>query len=178
MTERQLLECFVTTNDPDAFRALIERHGPMVLAVCRSVLREPCDAEDAFQETFLALARQAGTIKHSQSIGPWLHRVALRRALRARFQASKRRLRERNGADSSKEDPSDSPDLSYIPILREEVSRLRRDHRLPVVLCYLEGKTNQEAAALLRCPVGTIKGRLWRARQTLRDRLSLRDLDS
>jgi DNA-directed RNA polymerase specialized sigma24 family protein len=104
--------------------------------------------------------------------------VALRQALRARFEASRRRLRERNGADSRKEDPGEPPDLSYIPILREEVSRLPRNHRLPVVLCYLEGKTNREAAVHLRCPVGTIKGRLWRARQTLRDRLSLRGLDS
>src|SRR6202040_812336 len=83
MTERQLLECFVTTNDPDTFGVLIERHGPMVLAVCRSVLGDQHDVEDAFQETFLALARRAGTIKHSESIGPWLHRVALRRALKA-----------------------------------------------------------------------------------------------
>jgi RNA polymerase sigma factor (sigma-70 family) len=163
---------------PDAFQVLIERHGPMVLAVCRSVLRKPCDAEDAFQETFLAFARRAGTIKHSESIAPWLHRVALRRALRARFEATQRRLHERKGADSRKEVPSEPPDLSHIPIVREEVSRLLRNHRLPVVLCYLEGKTNQEAAAHLRYPVGTIKGRLWRARQTLRDRLSLRGLDA
>ena len=80
MTDKQLLECFVATNDPDAFRVLIERHGPMVLAVCRNVLRGQHDVEDAFQATFLALARGAHTIKHSSTIGPWLHRVALRRA--------------------------------------------------------------------------------------------------
>src|SRR5947209_9630037 len=96
MTERQLLERFVTTNDPDAFRVLIERHGPMVLAVCRTVLRAQHDVEDAFQDTFLALARFAGSIKHSETIGPWLRRVALRRALRARSEASQRRIRERN----------------------------------------------------------------------------------
>jgi RNA polymerase sigma factor (sigma-70 family) len=178
MTERELLECFVTTNDPDAFGVLIERHGPMVLAVCRSVLREQHDVEDAFQETFLALARRAGTIKHSESIGPWLHRVALRRALKARFNASQRRVRERNRTDPRPEYPIEPPDLSHIPLLREEVSRLPENHRLPVVLCCLEGKTHQEAAAQLRCPIGTIKGRLWRARQTLRDRLSRRGLDS
>jgi RNA polymerase sigma factor (sigma-70 family) len=178
MTERQLLECFVTANDPDAFRVLIERHGPMVLAVCRNVLREPHDVEDAFQDTFLALARRAGTIKHNESIGPWLHRVALRRALKARFKASQRRDRERDRTDSGPVYPIDPPDLSLIPLLREEVSRLPENHRLPVVLCYLEGKTHQEAAAQLRCPVGTIKGRLSRARQTLRDRLSRRGLDS
>jgi RNA polymerase sigma factor (sigma-70 family) len=177
MTERQLLECFVTANDPDAFRILIERHGPMVLAVCRNVLREPHDVEDAFQDTFLTLARRAGTIKHNETIGPWLHRVAFRRAQKTRFEASKRWVRERNRTDSRPESPIDPPDLSLIPLLREEVSRLPENHRLPVVLCYLEGKTNQEAAAQLRCPVGTIKGRLWRARQTLRDRLRRRGLD-
>jgi RNA polymerase sigma-70 factor (ECF subfamily) len=178
MTERQLLECFVTTHDPEAFAVLIERHGPMVLAVCRGVLRDEQDAEDVFQDTFLDLARSAGTIRQHESVGPWLHRVALRRARRARLSASRRRLREQKGADSRTEDPSEPLDLSYIPILREEVSRLPRNHRLPVMLCYLEGKTCQEAAAHLRCPVGTVKGRLWRARQTLRVRLSRRGLDS
>jgi RNA polymerase sigma factor (sigma-70 family) len=178
MTERQLLECFITANDPDAFRVLIERHGPMVLAVCRTVLRAQHDVEDAFQDTFLALARFAGSIKHSEAIGPWLRRVALRRALRARLEAAQRRRRERNRTESRKEDPIDPLDLSLIPLLREEVSRLPENYRRPVVLCYLEGKTNQEAAAQLSCPVGTIKGRLSRARQTLRDRLSRRGLDS
>jgi RNA polymerase sigma factor (sigma-70 family) len=178
MTERQLLECFVTANDPDAFRALIERHGPMVLAVCRNVLREQHDVEDAFQDTFLALARGARTIKHSETVGPWLHRVALRRAQKARFEAFERRVRESNRTDSRTEYPIDPPDLSLIPLLHEEVSRLPVIYRLPVVLCYLEGKSHQEAAAHLRCPVGTIKGRLSRARQTLRHRLTRRGLDS
>ena len=178
MTERQLLKSFVTANDPEAFRVLIERHGPMVLAVCRTVLREQHDVEDAFQDTFLVLAKRAGTIKHHESIGPWLHRVALRRARRARLTASQRRLRERNRIDFRSEYPIEPPDSSLIPLVREEVSRLPKNHRLPVMLCYLEGKTCQEAAAQLRCPVGTIKGRLWRARQTLRVRLSRRGLDS
>jgi RNA polymerase sigma factor (sigma-70 family) len=178
MTERQLLECFVTANDPDAFRVLIERHGPMVLAVCRNVLRAQHDAEDAFQDTFLALARGAHSIKHSEHIGPWLRQVALHMALRARFNASQRRVHERNRTDYRTEYPIDPPDLSLIPLLREEVSRLPVNYRLPVVLCYLEGKSCQEAAAQLSCPVGTIKGRLSRARQTLRDRLSRRGVDS
>jgi RNA polymerase sigma factor (sigma-70 family) len=178
MTEKHLLECFVTTNDPEAFAGLIERHGPMVLAVCRGVLREEQDVEDAFQDTFLVLATRAGKIKHHESIGPWLHRVALRRARRARLTASQRRLRERNRIDFRSEYPIEPPDSSLIPLVREEVSRLPKNHRLPVMLCYLEGKTCQEAAAHLRCPVGTIKGRLWRARQTLRERLSRRGLDS
>jgi DNA-directed RNA polymerase specialized sigma24 family protein len=177
MTERELLERFVTAHDPEAFRVLVERHGPMVLSVCRNVLREPHDVEDAFQSTFLVLAKHASTIKNRDTIGPWLHRVALRLAQRARYQAYRRRLFERVGHDSGCVDPLDPPDLSFIPMLREEVSRLPDHYRLPVQLCYLEGKTNQEAAAQLRCPVGTIKGRLSRARQTLRDRLSRRGLD-
>jgi RNA polymerase sigma factor (sigma-70 family) len=177
MTERQLLECFVTSNDPDAFAALIERHGPMVLAVCRSVLREQHDVEDAFQETFLILARDAGTITHSETIGPWLRRVALRRAQRVLFQAARRRVRERNRTDSRAEYRTDPFDFSLIPLLREEVSHLPEHYRRPVVLCYLEGKTHQEAAAQLRCPIGTIKGQLSRARQVLRNRLSRRGLD-
>ena len=178
MTERQLLECFVTANDPDAFQVLIERHGRMVLAVCRNVLRARHDAEDVFQETFLALAMGAHTIKHSQTIGPWLRQVALHIALRARFKASQRRVHERSRIDFRTEDPIDPPDLSFIPLLREEVSRLPVHYRRPVVLCYLEGKSCREAATQLSCPVGTIKGRLWRARQTLRVRLGRRGMNS
>jgi RNA polymerase sigma factor (sigma-70 family) len=178
MTERQLLDRFVTANDPEAFRALVERHGPMVLAVCRTVLREPHDVEDAFQNTFLALARRAAMIKHSETVAPWLHRVALRGAKKARYRASQRRARERTCIDSGSERHSRLFDPSFIPLLREEVSRLPESYRMPVMLCYLEGKTNQEAAAQLNCPIGTIKGRLARARQTLRDRLSRRGLDA
>jgi len=178
MTERQLLERFVTANDPDAFRILIDRHGPMVLAVCRTVLRDQHDVEDAFQSTFLTLARRAGTIKQSDSIGPWLHRVAVRVAQKVRRKAWRDRARDRIRTESAPECRLDPPDLSFIPMLREEVSRLPDQYRWPVVLCYLEGKTNQEAAAQLKCPVGTIKGRLWRARQTLRNRLSDRGLES
>jgi RNA polymerase sigma factor (sigma-70 family) len=177
MTERQLLECFVTSNDPDAFGALLERHGPMVLAVCRTVLRAQHDVEDAFQETFLILARNAGTITHSETIGPWLRRVALRRAQKAQLQASRRRVRERNRTDFRPEYSTDPSDFSLIPLLRKEVSHLPEHYRLAVVLCYLEGKTHQEAAAQLGCPIGTIKGRLSRARQVLRNRLSRRGLD-
>jgi RNA polymerase sigma factor (sigma-70 family) len=177
MTERQLLDRFVTSNDPDAFRDLIDRHGPMVLAVCRSILHDQHDVDDAFQNTFLALARRAATITHQDTVGPWLHRVAFRVARKARLKAYQDRIRERSRWESRPERPSDPPDTSSIPVLREEVSRLPARYRQPVVLCYLDGKTNQEAAAQLGCPVGTIKGRLWRARQTLRDRLIRRGFD-
>jgi RNA polymerase sigma factor (sigma-70 family) len=149
----------------------------MVLAVCRSVLREQHDVEDAFQDTFLILARDAGTITHSETIGPWLRRVALRRAQKAQLQASRRRFRERNRTDFRPNHPTDPADFSLNMLLREEVSHLPEHYRLAVVLCYLEGKTHQEAAAQLRCPIGTIKGRLSRARGVLRNRLSRRGLD-
>jgi RNA polymerase sigma factor (sigma-70 family) len=178
MTEKQLLDRYVTAEDPDAFTALIERHGPMVLSVCRTVLREQHDVEDAFQNTFLALARRAATIQHSSTIGPWLHRVALRVAQKARFKAAQRRAREQVRSDLEPEDPYEPPDFSLVPLLREEVSRLPDYYRLPVELCYLEGKSNQEAATQLKCPIGTIKGRLSRARQALRDRLIRRGVDS
>ena len=177
MTEREVLDRFVTANDPDAFRVLVDRHGPMVLAVCRSILRAQHDVEDAFQSTFLALARHAGKIEKRDSIAPWLHRVAVRAARRARRRLFRDRAFERLRPDSEPECPHKPRDLSFIPLLREELNRLPDGYRQPVVLCYLDGHTNEEAAAKLKCPVGTIKGRLSRARQTLRDRLRRRGLD-
>lgn len=177
MNERDLLERFVVEKDPEAFRELIERHGAMVLAVCRSILHEPHDAEDSFQNVFLILARRANTIKRLDTIAPWLHRVALRVARRARAKTSQRRAREMTRPGSRTEHPAESPDPTVIPLLREEISQLPDRYRLPLVLCCLEGKTNQEAARQLQWPVGTVKGRLSRARQTLRDRLSRLGLD-
>ncbi len=178
MTDSELLQSFVTREDPDAFRSLIERHGAMVLAVCRSVLGQHHDVEDAFQCTFLILAKSAGSIKQAESIGPWLHRVALRVARRARYQACERRYREAAVRPFDNDPPGDARDDSFVPLLREEISRLPDHYRLPVVLCYLEGKTNEQAAAELRCPVGTVKGRLSRARDRLRYRLARRGIDA
>jgi RNA polymerase sigma factor (sigma-70 family) len=177
MTDNEVLERFMAANDSDAFRVLIDRHGPMVFGACRAVLREQHDAEDAFQSTFLALVRCAGTIKQKDSIGPWLHRVAVRAAWRLRRRLSRERTVEQIRSGSEPLCPFPPRDLSFIPLLHEEVSRLPEGYRLPVVLCYLNGKTNDEAALQLSCPVGTIKGRLSRARQTLRDRLRRRGLD-
>ncbi len=176
VTDGQIFERFAAANDPDAFRLLVERHGPMVLAVCRSNLRNVHDVDDAFQNTFVNLALHATTIKRADSIGPWLHRVAIRTARRMRNDASKRRARERSTVGSTRESTFDPPDDSSNRLLREEVSRLPDRYRLPLVLCYLQGKSNQEAAAQLQCPVGTIKGRLSRARQAPRERLTRRGL--
>jgi RNA polymerase sigma-70 factor (ECF subfamily) len=177
MTEAEVLERFVTENDPDAFRVLVDRHGPMVLGVCRSIVRAQHDAEDAFQNTFLALARYAGKIKQRESIAPWLHRVAVRTAQRARRRLYRDRAMERIRPDSEPQCRFRPRDLSFVPLLREEVNRLPDGFRQPVELCYLDGKSNEEVAAELGCPVGTVKGRLWRARQTLRNRLTRRGLN-
>jgi RNA polymerase sigma factor (sigma-70 family) len=176
IADTQLLERFIRENDNTAFRSLIDRHGPMVLAVCRSVLGESHDVEDAFQSTFLVLVQTARTIRSGESLGPWLHRVALRVSQRARATAARRRAREIRHSRSEAEPPRDHADLISRPILHEELDRLPERYRLPLVLCYLEGKTNEQAAAQLHWPVGTVKGRLWRARSQLRDRLSRRGL--
>jgi RNA polymerase sigma factor (sigma-70 family) len=176
MTETGLLERFIRDNDEAAFRALVERHGGMVLAVCRSVLGRSPDAEDAFQTTFLALVQHARTIRSGESLGPWLHRVAMRVARRTRAAASQRRAREIRRSRSEAEPPRDLSEALSRPILDEELRQLPEHYRLPLVLCYLEGKTNEQAAAELDWPVGTVKGRLWRARNQLRDRLSRRGL--
>jgi RNA polymerase sigma factor (sigma-70 family) len=171
MTDRDLLDRFIAQNDPDTFRLLVERHGPMVLAVCRGVLRHQHDVEDAFQNTFLILARRAATIKHHQTVGPWLHRVALRVAQKARGNRSEIAILHDIDLACTQEHRLDSAIDSYSPLLREELNRLPDSYRLPLVLCYLEGKSNREAADQLCWPVGTVKGRLSRARRTLRERL-------
>jgi RNA polymerase sigma factor (sigma-70 family) len=176
MPETQLLERFIAANDQAAFRTLIDRHGPMVLAVCRSVLSESHDVEDAFQTTFLVLVQNAQTIRSSASLGPWLHRVALRVSQRARATAAQRRAREKRRSRAEIEPGHDLSELLSRPVLHEELNRLPDRYRLPLVLCYLEGKTNEQAAAQLQWPIGTVKGRLWRARSQLRDRLSRRGL--
>jgi RNA polymerase sigma factor (sigma-70 family) len=164
----------------DAFRALVGRHGPMVLGICRRVLGRGHDAEDAFQATFLALARRGDAINDRRALSGWLREVAYRIALRMRGRASRTRAIERQAlAIAVGRDEPDRPDeivsLSELrPVLHEEVARLPEKYRVPVILSYLEGRTNQEVAELLHWPVGTVKGRLLRARQMLRSRLSRR----
>jgi RNA polymerase sigma-70 factor (ECF subfamily) len=177
-TDGELLERFAAQRDPAAFAALMHRHGPMVLAVCRRVLAVEADAEDAFQATFLVLARKAGSIARRELLANWLYGVACRTATRARTDAARRRAREGGAMREPAAQPVDEVlgrDLRRA--LDEEVSRLPARYRLPFVLCYLEGKTNDEAARQLGCPCGTVSSRLAWARERLRGRLLRRGLD-
>jgi RNA polymerase sigma factor (sigma-70 family) len=176
LPDDQLLERFVRLRDETAFEALLHRHGPLVFGVCRKLLYDVHDAEDAFQATFLVLARKAGSVAPRSLVGHWLYGVASRVAARARKTAL-RRARELSGADlSAVPGAAEEADSDLAPLLHEEVRRLPNKYRLPVVLCYLEGKTNEEAAHQLQWPVGTVKGRLNRARALLRVRLTRRGL--
>ena len=176
--EGTLLDRFVTDRDEAAFAALVARHGPMVLGVCRRALRDGHDVEDAFQATFLVLARRAGSIRDGDRVGPWLHGVAHRVAVRARADVARRRAREPVGADPDRAEAPPSggapPDLRAV--LDEELARLPESLRAPLVLCYLEGLTHEEAAGRLRWPVGTVRSRMARARDLLRGRLARRGL--
>jgi RNA polymerase sigma-70 factor (ECF subfamily) len=178
-TDAQLLRRFADDRDQDAFARLVERHGALVLGVCRRVLGAAPDAEDAFQATFLVLARKAGSIRDPQLLGNWLYGVASRIARKARAAARKRQMHEKQFTLlPSLVASADAADPDLGPVLDEELSRLPEKYRAAVVLCYLEGKTNEEAARLLRWPVGTVKGRLARARDLLRNRLTRRGLQA
>jgi RNA polymerase sigma factor (sigma-70 family) len=176
LTDGQLLERFVACRDEAVFEALVERHGPMVLQICRATLGNACDAEDAFQATFLVLARRAGSIRRRESVASWLFGVARRIAARARVNAARRRKHERRAAEMAarSEDRKERPDLG--PALCEEVARLPEKYREVIVLCCLEGHTYEEAARRLGRPIGTVKIRLSRARGLLLGRLTRRGL--
>jgi RNA polymerase sigma factor (sigma-70 family) len=164
-------------RDEGAFATLLQRHGPLVLGTCRQVLHDEQDCEDAFQATFLVLARKASSIRRGESLAAWLHRVALNVARSARAGTACRRSHERRAARLAQPRPAaDEPPADWQPIVHEEVGRLPPKYRLPIVLCYLEGKTHSEAAAELGWPLGTVKGRLARARDLLRARLARRGL--
>jgi RNA polymerase sigma factor (sigma-70 family) len=177
LTDGQLLERFLDAQDAEAFATLVRRHGRTVLGVCRRVLSNTHDAEDAFQATFLVLIRKARSIAKREAVGSWLYSVAYRVALKARTEAVRRRRYESHALDSA-EDPGKATGVwdEVRPILDEEVNRLPDKYRRPIVLCYFEGKTYGEAAQLLGWPAGTTSVRLARAREVLRARLALRGL--
>jgi RNA polymerase sigma factor (sigma-70 family) len=177
LTDRQLLARFAAQRDQGAFSALVRRHGPLVLGVCRRVLRDVHAAEDAFQATFLLLARKAGSLASPERLSSWLHGVACRVATRARSQESRRRHRERNAPIPGPTVPDDAIDWRDLrAMLDEEVNRLPARQREAVVLCYLEGQTNAQAALSLGCPRGSVATLLARARHRLRQRLAGRGL--
>jgi len=176
-SDGKLLEQFITQRDELAFAALLQRHGPLVFGVCRQVLGNPHDAEDAFQATFLVLARKATLIRKREALAAWLHRVALNIARTAKSSTTQRRFHERQAVPMSQRSPVDEVAMrDWQPLIHEEVDRLPEKYRVGVVLCYLEGKTHEEAARQLGWPLGTVKGRLARARDLLRKRLARRGL--
>jgi RNA polymerase sigma factor (sigma-70 family) len=176
LTDHQLLDRFTRLGDEDAFAALVARHGPTVLGVCRRVLQHEQDAEDAFQASFLVLASKVASIDERQLVGSWLYTVAYRIALKARAAAARRQGRERQVA-LSVASAGDEPDPDHVEcVVDEEVNRLPEKYRVPVVLCYFGGNNYIEAARLLGCPAGTLSARLARARDLLRDRLRRRGL--
>jgi len=177
LSDRQLLDRFTTEHGEAAelsFQSLVERHGPMVLRVCRRVLDDPNDAEDAFQATFLVLLRQAGRIRDRGSVASWLHGVAARVAGRAKVDAARRRQIERRGVRPAVELNVGAERLDLESLIQQELARLPEKDRAPIVLCYLEGLTHEGAADQLGWPVGTVRGRLARARDLLRARLTRR----
>jgi RNA polymerase sigma factor (sigma-70 family) len=176
-TDGQLLEGFVSRRDEAAFEAVVRRHGPMVLGVCRRVLRHVHDAEDAFQATFLVLARKAGSIASRERLAGWLYGVAYHTALKARAVRARRGGRESQVTEMPEPEATREAAWEDLqPLLDRELSRLPDKYRLPVILCDLEGKTHKEAAQSLGWPVGTLSGRLARARKVLAGRLTRRGI--
>jgi RNA polymerase sigma factor (sigma-70 family) len=177
-TDGQLLDLFVHKRDEEAFAMVVRRHGPMVLSVCRRILRNPADADDAFQAAFLVLARKASSLGSRELLAPWLYGVAFNAARKLRHSNARRAEREKPLVELPDQGASVAWDSrgELIAILDEELSRLPERYRLPLVLCDLEGNTRREAAVLLGCPEGTVAGRLARARAMLADRLTRRGI--
>ena len=173
LSDADLLARFVERRDEAAFEALVWRHGQLIWKVCQRVLRNPQDAEDAFQATFLVLARKAGSVRERRALGGWLFQIAQRIC---------QGIRKKKGAAATLPileepasecvDAAEQADLRHL--LEEEIGRLPRKYRLPLVLRYLEGRSTEEAAAIVGCPRGTILSRLAWSRQRLRTRLAAR----
>lgn len=177
LSDGQLIERFTSQNGEAAelaFAVLVERHGPMVLRVCRCVLRDPNDAHDAFQATFLVLVRKAPAIRNRESVASWLYGVALRVASCNRSAAARRRTHERRSPARATVAADDEDRADLEAAVHEEVGRLPDRFRVPVVLCYLEGMTQEDAATRLGWPIGTVRSRLARARDRLRAGLARR----
>jgi RNA polymerase sigma factor (sigma-70 family) len=178
LTDRELLQRFTAQRDERAFATLFRRHGPMVLRVCRRVLPHGPDAEDVFQATFLVFARKAATLRWHESAAGWLHEVAYRLSRKAKTAAARRWAHETRAATRPAEhDPLAEVSLREArAVLDDELNRLAERYRAPLVLCYLEGATRDEAAQQLGWSVSTLKRRLERGRELLRVRLERRGL--
>jgi RNA polymerase sigma factor (sigma-70 family) len=172
LTDGQLLARFVAGRDEAAFAALLRRHGPMVLGVCRRVLRHEQDSEDCFQAAFLVLAQKAGSVRKRESLASWLYGVAYRVALDARGTGARRRARERQVDQMPHTPAAPAEPQDWRPLLDRELALLREDCRAAVVLCDLEGLSRKEAARRLGVPEGTLSSRLARARTLLARRLA------
>ncbi len=173
--DEQLIGLFlfgVPDEAESAFEALVTRHRPAVMTVCRRVLDRIEDVEDAAQATFAALVRNAGRIRDRRVLGSWLYGVAYRVAIRMKDQSVRRREAQiRAGGRASPGQADDAAAFELRQIVHDEVHHLPEEYRRLVVLSYLEGRSNQEVSRILNCPIGTVKGRLWRAREMLRLRL-------
>ncbi len=184
MSDRQLLDRFTAQRDmaaEAAFAALVRRHGPMVLGVCSELLGDRHHAEDAFQAVFLVLAQKARSIRDPDLLGNWLYGVALRTIRCVRVRHTRHRKNEEAGSmvNATSGAAVPSAEQSFLAreqaeLLHDEIERLPRAFRLPVVLCYLEGLTVHEAARRLRCSHGTVRSRMARAREKLRQGLTRR----
>ncbi|MFO0960587.1 MAG: sigma-70 family RNA polymerase sigma factor [Isosphaeraceae bacterium] len=175
LREGALLDRFLRFEDDTAFEAILSQHGPMVLSVCRRFLRDPHDVEDAFQATFLILVRKASGLRDREALGPWLYGVAYRVAVRARSRTKAYGEDQSEPADTRTETPGSAIERAEAAeALHEELARLAAIYRDPIVLCHLEGLTHDQAAERLDWPVGTVRGRLWRGREKLRERLARR----
>jgi RNA polymerase sigma factor (sigma-70 family) len=170
--DAELLRRFVRQKDEGAFAALVRRHGPLVLGVCRRVLRNHADAEDAFQATFLVLARKAAAIRQPDALGSWLHGVACRTARQARRADVRRRTKEGKVIPRTETAPEEPDD--WVGVLDEELAGLPERYRAALVLCDLQGQPRREAAQSLRCAEGTVASRLARGRDLLARRLTRR----
>src|SRR3954447_3801624 len=179
LSDGQLLDSFAARREgaaEAAFEEVVRRHGPMVLGVCRRLLGDRHAADDAFQATFLVLALKAGSVRKRDSLAPWLHGVAARVARRARMTERGRKEVGSDLADLPAAAPADPAAAELRLILDEELERLPEKYRRPVVLCYLEGQSQEEAARVLGWTKGTVSGRLARAKDLLRARLTRRGL--
>jgi RNA polymerase sigma factor (sigma-70 family) len=177
VSDRTLLERFRARSDEAAFAALVRRHGPMVLGVARRALGPGPDAEDVCQGAFMLLARRSAGPRQPEALAAWLHGVALRLAWKCRRSSERRKAAEGRVMAAAPSTTNDASWREVLAVLDEELARLPAPYRSPLVLCYLQGKTQDEAARLLGWTLPTCRGRLERGRRKLRERLTRRGLE-